>query len=102
MARHQAVAGWKHPVRIIAVTKGHGPDAVRAAHAAGVEDVGENRVQEAIAKQDQVGDVPVRWHLIGTRQGTRWVGSPWSIRWTGQTWRRSWIGGRRRTFGSVS
>ncbi|HTG48940.1 MAG TPA: hypothetical protein VL915_00535, partial [Gemmatimonadales bacterium] len=68
VARHQAVAGWKHPVRIIAVTKGHGPDAVRAAHAAGVEDVGENRVQEAIAKQDQVGDVPVRWHLIGTLQ----------------------------------
>jgi hypothetical protein len=68
VARHQAVAGWKHPVRIIAVTKGHGPDAVRAAHAAGVEDVGENRVQEALAKQDQVGDVPVRWHLIGTLQ----------------------------------
>ena len=68
VARHQAVAGWKHPVRIIAVTKGHGPEAVRAAYAAGVEDVGENRVQEAIAKQEQVGNVPVRWHLIGTLQ----------------------------------
>jgi pyridoxal phosphate enzyme (YggS family) len=68
VTRHQAVAGWTHPVRIIAVTKGHGPDAVHAARAAGVEDVGENRVQEALAKQEQVGDVPVTWHLIGTLQ----------------------------------
>jgi PLP dependent protein len=68
LARHQAVAGWEHPVRIIAVTKGHGPDAVRAARAAGLEDVGENRVQEALGKQDQVGDVPMTWHLIGTLQ----------------------------------
>jgi pyridoxal phosphate enzyme (YggS family) len=68
LARHQAVAGWQHPVRIIAVTKGHGPEAVRAARAAGLEDVGENRVQEALEKQDQVGDVPVTWHLIGTLQ----------------------------------
>jgi pyridoxal phosphate enzyme (YggS family) len=68
VAKHQAVAGWTHPVRIIAVTKGHGPEAVRAAHAAGIEDVGENRVQEALAKQEQVGDVPVAWHLIGTLQ----------------------------------
>ena len=68
VARHQAVAGWTHPIRIIAVTKGHGPEAVRAAHAAGVEDVGENRVQEALAKQEQVGQLPVTWHLIGTLQ----------------------------------
>ena len=68
VARHQAAGGWTHPVRIIAVTKGHGPAAVRAAAAAGLEDVGENRVQEALAKQDQAADVPVRWHLIGTLQ----------------------------------
>jgi pyridoxal phosphate enzyme (YggS family) len=68
VARHQAVAGWTHPVSIIAVTKGHGPEAVRAAQAAGLEDVGENRVQEALGKQAQLGEVPVRWHLIGTLQ----------------------------------
>lgn len=68
VARHQAVAGWTHPVRIVAVTKGHGPEAVRAAEAAGLEDVGENRVQEAMAKQDQVGEARVAWHLIGTLQ----------------------------------
>lgn len=68
VARHQAAGGWTHPVRIIAVTKGHGPAAVRAAAAAGLEDVGENRVQEALAKQDQAADAQVRWHLIGTLQ----------------------------------
>jgi pyridoxal phosphate enzyme (YggS family) len=68
VARHQSVGGWSHPVRIIAVTKGHGAEAVRAAAGAGLEDVGENRVQEALGKQEQVGDVPVAWHLIGTLQ----------------------------------
>ena len=36
VARHQAVGGWTHPVRIVAVTKTHGPEAVRAALAAGL------------------------------------------------------------------
>jgi PLP dependent protein len=51
-------------VTIIAVTKTYGPDAVVAAYGAGIRDVGENRVQEAVAKMAAV-DVPVRWHLIG-------------------------------------
>lgn len=68
VARHQQVGGWSHPVRVVAVTKGHGPEAVRAAAAAGLADVGENRVQEAMAKQDAAGSVPVTWHLIGTLQ----------------------------------
>jgi len=68
VARHQQVGGWSHPVRVVAVTKGRGPEAVRAAAAAGLEDVGENRVQEAMAKQDAAGSVPVTWHLIGTLQ----------------------------------
>jgi len=66
--RHQELGGWRHPVTIVAVTKTHGPDAVRAAVAAGIGAVGENRVQEALAKQDQTRDVAVDWHLIGTLQ----------------------------------
>jgi len=54
-------------VRIVAVTKTHGPDAVQAAFDAGLGDVGENRVQEALPKMDAVS-VPVRWHLIGHLQ----------------------------------
>jgi PLP dependent protein len=68
IARHQQVGGWSHPVRVVAVTKGHGPEAVRAAVAAGLEEVGENRVQEALGKQEAAGDLPVTWHLIGTLQ----------------------------------
>jgi PLP dependent protein len=64
----QSLGGWSHPVRIVAVTKTHGPEAVQAALAAGLEDVGENRVQEALAKQDRLAGVPVRWHLIGSLQ----------------------------------
>jgi len=68
VARHQQIGGWSHSVRVVAVTKGHGPEAVRAAAAVGLEDVGENRVQEALAKQEAAGSVPVTWHLIGTLQ----------------------------------
>jgi pyridoxal phosphate enzyme (YggS family) len=68
VARHQAVGGWSHPVRIVAVTKTHGPEAVRAALAAGLMDVGENRVQEALQKQAALTDLPAKWHLIGTLQ----------------------------------
>jgi pyridoxal phosphate enzyme (YggS family) len=59
--------GYGQNVTIVAVTKTHGPDAVLAAWEAGLADVGENRVQEAIAKMPQV-TVPVRWHLIGHLQ----------------------------------
>ena len=65
---HQARGGWSHSVRIVAVTKGHGLEAIRAGVAAGLEDIGENRVQEALAKQDRLGDLPIRWHLIGALQ----------------------------------
>ncbi|HKT60829.1 MAG TPA: YggS family pyridoxal phosphate-dependent enzyme [Gemmatimonadales bacterium] len=68
VARHQARGGWSHPVRIVAVTKTHGPEAVRAALAAGLTDVGENRVQEALQKQGALAGLPVSWHLIGTLQ----------------------------------
>ena len=59
--------GHGQAVRVVAVTKTHGPDAVQAAWEAGIADVGENRVQEALPKMDTVS-VPVRWHLIGHLQ----------------------------------
>jgi pyridoxal phosphate enzyme (YggS family) len=68
VAQHQEAGGWSHPVRIVAVTKTHGAEAVRAAVAAGLSDVGENRVQEALHKQDALAGFAVDWHLIGTLQ----------------------------------
>src|SRR5262249_31739121 len=63
------VAQHSGNVTIVAVTKGFGADAIRAARAAGVADIGENRVQEAVQKQDAVRDLTgIRWHLIGHLQ----------------------------------
>ena len=59
--------GHGQQVTIVAVTKTYGPDAVQAAFDAGLADIGENRVQEAVAKMDAV-TAPVRWHLIGHLQ----------------------------------
>jgi hypothetical protein len=56
-------------VTLIAVTKGVPPEAIREAIAAGVRDIGENRVQEAQAKRDVLGELSdVRWHMIGHLQ----------------------------------
>jgi pyridoxal phosphate enzyme (YggS family) len=55
-------------VGIVAVTKTHPAAAVLDAVANGLGDVGENKVQEAVAKQDACRNVPVRWHLIGHLQ----------------------------------
>jgi pyridoxal phosphate enzyme (YggS family) len=59
--------GHGQRVTIVAVTKTHGPEAASAAYDAGLHDVGENKVQEALKKMGQV-EVPVRWHLIGHLQ----------------------------------
>ena len=50
IAEHVRRGGHGQSVRIIAVTKTYGPDAVEAAYACGLMDVGENRVQEALEK----------------------------------------------------
>ncbi len=54
-------------VRLVAVSKGMTADRVDEAIAAGVEDIGENRIQEAADKQREVRNA-VRWHLIGHLQ----------------------------------
>src|SRR2546425_11423572 len=68
IARRQAARGWAHPVTIVAVTKGFGLDAVEAALAAGLTDLGENRVQEALEKIDTPIGRGATWHLIGHLQ----------------------------------
>lgn len=70
IARRQAAGGWSHPVTIVAVTKGFSRDAVVAARDAGLVDIGENRVQEAVDKMAVVDNPSrqLRWHLIGHLQ----------------------------------
>ncbi len=56
-------------VTLVAVGKTWPAETVAAAVAAGVEDLGENRVQEAAAKKPAVP--PARWHLIGPLQSNK-------------------------------
>jgi hypothetical protein len=67
IADARARGGHGQAVRLIAVTKTHGPEAVELAYSHGIADVGENKVQEAQQKMAAVA-VPVRWHLIGHLQ----------------------------------
>ena len=62
-----ARGGRGQQVTLVAVTKTFGVEAVDAAWQAGVHDVGENRVQEALDKM-ALATAPVRWHLIGHLQ----------------------------------
>jgi hypothetical protein len=55
-------------IRIVAVTKGHPVSAVQEALDAGLPDIGENRVQEALEKMGAWTGAAVRWHLIGHLQ----------------------------------
>ncbi len=58
-------------VRLIAVSKTHPIEAVRAAAGAGQRDFGENKVQEALQKIAQSTDTSLRWHLIGHLQSNK-------------------------------
>lgn len=55
-------------VTIVAVTKGWPVERVREVAAAGLAEIGESRVQEALAKQAAWPDGPVHWHLVGHLQ----------------------------------
>jgi pyridoxal phosphate enzyme (YggS family) len=72
--RHRIEMAGADPgrVRIVAVTKGFGPDAPMAAAAAGIRDVGENYAQELLGKARAAGEdvagAGLRWHFIGAIQ----------------------------------
>lgn len=59
-------------VRIIAVTKQVSTALMRSAYEAGIRDFGENRVQEALQKQQELQDLPdIQWHFIGHLQSNK-------------------------------
>ncbi len=58
-------------ITLVAVSKTHPAEVIREAIAAGVTDLGENRVQEAEGKIPEVGRHAVRWHLIGHLQSNK-------------------------------
>ena len=64
-SRIAEAGGSPDDVRIVAVTKGFGPDAIVAATRAGCSDIGENYAQELLAKQSAVAESGARLHFLG-------------------------------------
>jgi pyridoxal phosphate enzyme (YggS family) len=58
-------------IRLLAVSKTFGPEAVREAWAAGQPAFGENYVQEAVEKIQALQDLPIEWHCIGPLQSNK-------------------------------
>jgi pyridoxal phosphate enzyme (YggS family) len=68
-------------VTLIGVSKTHPVSAIRAAVAAGLTDLGENYVQEAVEKIGAVADAKVTWHFIGALQSNKTREVAGSFQW---------------------
>ena len=64
-------------ITLVAVTKGRASAQIQEAIAAGISDIGENKVQEALSKYETVSFnrtpntehlTPIRWHMVGHLQ----------------------------------
>src|SRR5690348_2404061 len=67
-----ARAGRKsEDVHVLAVSKFQSLHQVRNAFDEGLRDFAENYVQEAFKKQEQLENLPVRWHFIGRIQSNK-------------------------------
>lgn len=60
-----------HEVALIAISKTHPAALVNEAIQLGATDIGENRVQEAEQKINEVGRTAARWHLVGHLQANK-------------------------------
>ncbi len=58
-------------IAILAVSKKHPTDRIRALHGLGQVSFGENYVQEAISKMDQLEECVIEWHFIGPLQSNK-------------------------------
>jgi len=67
----EAVGRDPASVHLLAVSKTKPASAIREIHAAGVRDVGENYLQEALGKQQELVDLPLIWHFIGPIQSNK-------------------------------
>ncbi len=58
-------------VKLLAVSKRHSADSIVEAHAAGILDFGENYLQEALEKIQQLSSMRLNWHFIGPVQANK-------------------------------
>ena len=71
--RQAAVKSQRNPasITLLAVSKTRPASAVMAACEAGITDIGENYLQEALAKQALLSSLPLCWHFIGPLQSNK-------------------------------
>lgn len=67
-SRHRRAPG---SVALLAVSKGHGAEAIRAAAGAGLTRFGESYLQEALAKRARLTELDAEWHFIGPIQSNK-------------------------------
>jgi pyridoxal phosphate enzyme (YggS family) len=74
--RITAAGGDPDGIRLVAVTKGFGPEVVAVARQAGLDDLGENYAQELLVKAGAApaGPRPLRWHFLGAPQRNKIAG----------------------------
>lgn len=58
-------------VELLAVSKTRPAEDIRAAHACGLTHFGENYLQEALEKIEQLSDLNLEWHFIGPIQSNK-------------------------------
>jgi len=78
--RDAAVSCGRDPeaVKLVAVSKTVAAERIRPAVEAGVSIVGENYIQEAGEKIEQLADLNVSWHFIGHLQSNK---AKYAVRW---------------------
>jgi pyridoxal phosphate enzyme (YggS family) len=70
-AAARAAGRQESDITTIVVTKFHPAELVRELYALGIRHVGENRHQEAVAKQAELSELDLTWHFIGQLQSNK-------------------------------
>src|SRR5574337_2210171 len=68
LAEKQSTSKKNNPTTVVGVTKYVDANKARELVLAGITDIGENRVELFLDKYEQLADLSVTWHLIGTLQ----------------------------------
>ncbi len=67
----QKVGRCPTDIRLVGASKQQAVELVRTFHAAGLENVGENYLQEALSKRESLADLDLKWHFIGQVQSNK-------------------------------
>lgn len=68
-------------VQIIAISKGQPLEAIRAVLELGLDQIGENRVDEALKKQAELSGAGITWHMVGHIQSRKAADIPGHFSW---------------------